>query len=159
MNMKYFCLQSKYLVKVFIVSFVLLFLPLKIGAKKNDGEQKLINLGYISYFPDFELTKDRKHIIFKIRNNTNLTISNIYGWIYQYKEGEPRSSLLVNNPNQGGILIEGGPHQGGKTVSWKFKLLPLRKPATPKDRYSLRTSNKSIFYYKHPLITSPSNNE
>ncbi len=73
-----------------------------------------------------------------------------------YQEGDPNSSTLVNNPNQGGLLIEGGPHNSGKIVSWKFKLLPLRKPATPKDRYALKTSNKSIFYYKHPLPNASS---
>ncbi len=154
--MKCFPLYFKCLTKVFIFCLALLFVPFELEGKQNEVQQDLIHLGFISYSPNFKLTKDRKHIIFKIKNNTSRTISNIYGWVYQYQEGDPNSSTLVNNPNQGGLLIEGGPHNSGKIVSWKFKLLPLRKPATPKDRYALKTSNKSIFYYKHPLPNASS---
>ena len=117
------------------------------------------NLGPISYANDYKLSPESDHITYRIKNQTALTIEQIYAWIYhaaEDEEGNTTSSTLVNNPHRGGIITEGKPHRPGDIAKWRF---PLIKRLTTKieglggggvnaKTFTLRVSPKGIFYPK-----------
>ena len=91
------------------------------------------------------------HIIFRIKNQSTLTIDKIYAWVYHVsedEEGNPLILSLVNNPHRGGVIIKGNPHRPGDIAEWRF---PLFKALTAKkigNKYTLRISHKGIFFAK-----------
>ena len=117
----------------------------------EDDTEEMVNLGPISYSTKFELPPKRNYIIFKIRNNTPQTISNIFGWVYHYQENENKveNLRLVNNPHRGGIIVEGKPHLSQEYARWRFPISPPPTPPNPEDRYILRTHAKGIFFSNH----------
>ncbi len=131
-----------------ILQILLSFQDSNAQSKEDNEEEKFINLGLISFSPKYIVTEDFRLIRFKIRNNTNRTISNMFPWIYKYKkseDGKASDFILVNNPHQGGLIQKNRIHPPGKKLFWQFKLVrpvPLEK----NQEYTLRVSPKSIFY-------------
>lgn len=107
----------------------------------------LVNLGHISFSPDYSLADDASFIVFKIRNNSARPISNIFAWIYKFtakKDEKPSDFVLVNNPNRGGWLVKGGSHAPGEIAEWRFPLTGAK--ASNEQKYTFRVSSKSIFF-------------
>ena len=112
-------------------------------------EADFVSLGLISYSPDYVLSKDYDFIVFKIKNLSGRTITEIFGWVYRSLEdagGEPNGVLLANNPHRGGTIVKGQPHRPGTIAQWRFPLLPSDPPPSSKDTYFLRVSPKGIFF-------------
>ena len=114
-------------------------------------EEEFNNLGYIAYSNNYKVAPEFDHITFRIRNQSTLSIDKIYGWVYHIsedEEGNPLVLSLVNNPHRGGVITKGNPHRPGDIADWRF---PLYKALTAKkvgDNYTLRISQKGIFYKK-----------
>jgi len=117
----------------------------------EEETEEFVNLGPISFSKNYELPPERNFIIFKIRNNTSNTISNIFGWVYHYleKENKFKNFHLINNPHRGGIIVKGKPHLSQGFARWRFPISSPSSPPTPDDRYSLRIHSKGIFFSTH----------
>ena len=93
-------------------------------------EEEFKNLGSIAYSNNYKVAPDFDHIIFRIRNQSTLSIDKIYGWVYHIsedEEGNPLILSLVNNPHRGGVITKGNPHRPGDIADWRF---PLYKALT-----------------------------
>ena len=115
---------------------------------ENAGE--FIDLGYISFSPKYTLADNAKNIMFKIRNNTTRSIANIYAWIYEVtKDNNKRVPVyrLLNNPNNGGILVKGGAHRPGTVVDWRFLLVSADKNNI-NGEYTLWVNHRGVFFTK-----------
>lgn len=122
--------------------------------KEKETNETFFNLGYISYSSIYVLSQDGMFITFKIRNNANRPVSNIFAWIYrnrESKEGEVSDFMLVNNPNKGGILLKGGAHKPGEIAEWRFSLTRAKDTVDPLEKYTIRVSPKSIFFGDNAL--------
>lgn len=118
-------------------------------AETDEEEIDFFNLGLISVSPNYILAEDAKFILFTIRNNTTRSISNIFGWVYEFIEDEQGVSSnfrLVNNPNQGGLIIKEKHHTPGTVVQWRFSLIASKQPVDPLKSFTLRISPKGIFF-------------
>lgn len=130
------------------------------GTDKSGKSVKsnFINLEYISFSPDFTLGDNASFIVFKIQNNSARPIANIFAWVYRIKKGKNKdtlSYLLANNPNKGGILVNGGTHAPGEIAEWRFPLTQTANPNDPIDpneKYTLRVSPKSIFFGDNAFV-------
>ena len=113
------------------------------------AEEEFNDLGFVAYAKDYKVAPEFDHIIFRIKNQSTLTIDKIYAWVYHVsedEEGNPLVLSLVNNPHRGGVIIKGNPHRPGDIAEWRF---PLFKALTAKKvgkTYTLRISHKGIFY-------------
>jgi len=114
-------------------------------------EDEFNDLGVIAYANDYKLAPEFEHITFRIRNQSTLTSDKIYAWIYHISEDEEANPLvlgLVNNAHRGGVITKGNPHRPGDIAEWRF---PVYKALTAKkvgNKYTLRISQKGIFYKK-----------
>ena len=140
-------------IKLLIVSVVILSLDEGNAlAQKNQNdsgkqEEEYINLGYISVSPKYKLGPRAKNIIFKIRNNATRSIQNIFGWVYEFQEGEEGEASefrLVNNPNKGGIIDKGGAHEPTKEENWRFPLIAANPPINPSNKFTLLVDPRGI---------------
>ncbi|MBI4389630.1 MAG: hypothetical protein HY580_05565 [Nitrospinae bacterium] len=126
------------------------FLPSDGSAQEKQAQKEdLINLGLVSYSPEYTLAPDASFIVFKIRNNSARSISSIFAWVYRYQEGNDGNAsnfVLVNNPNQGGLMLKSGRFAPGGTVEWKFALTKKAPADRTNEKYALRISPKSIFF-------------
>lgn len=123
------------------------------GSAQEKQAQKgnFINLGLVSYSPDYTLAPDASFIVFKIKSNSARSISNIFGWVYRYQEGSDGNAsnfVLVNNPNQGGLMLKGDRLAPGGVGEWKFALTKNAQADKDKGKYALRINPKSIFFSK-----------
>ena len=69
-------------------------------------------------------------------------------FIWTWFKENPLILSLVNNPHRGGVITKGNPHRPGDIADWRF---PLYKALTAKkigNKYTLRISQKGIFYKK-----------
>ncbi|MFQ5444352.1 MAG: hypothetical protein ACE5EK_07030 [Nitrospinales bacterium] len=127
--------------------------------EEPDDLQSFINLGLISFSPKYKLAENGNHIIFRIRNNSGRSISNIFGWVYSFtkgKDGKGTDFRLVNNPHKGGMIVKGGPHIPGKIIEWRFLLTEKILPEETKREFTLRVSQKSIFFMRlEPPVQKP----
>ena len=63
-------------------------------------EEEFNDLGFIAYANDYKVAPEFDHIIFRIKNQSTLTIDKIYAWVYHVsedEEGNPLILSLVNN--------------------------------------------------------------
>jgi hypothetical protein len=120
-----------------------------VRAQDEGVAENFVNLGLISISDLLTLPAKTKSIVFRIKNNTSRTISQIYGWVYKYDKvsnGRGKNFVLMNNPHRGGRVTEGAPHRPGTIAEWHFPL--VREPFTPNAEldYSLRVHPRSIFF-------------
>ncbi len=109
--------------------------------------QGFINYGFLDISIGYRITKDEKHLVYKIKNNTGKSIDTIFGQIYQIEKdemGRVVKNILANNPNASGILISKYPHKPSALGTWRFTL--EQKSSTQNVQYLLRVNNRSIFY-------------
>ncbi len=116
---------------------------------QEDDKERFINLGLISISDLYSLPSKTNTIVFRIKNNTARTISQIYGWVYMYDkgpDGKGTNFVLLNNPHRGGNIIKGAPHRPGTISEWNFPL--VREPfiANQEIGYTLRVHTRSIFF-------------
>ena len=139
--------------KFFFLAFVLnlTFVNSGVSQAPPPEEEEFNDLGFIAYANDYKVAPEFDHIIFRIKNQSTLTIDKIYAWVYHISEdekGNPQVLSLVNNPHRGGVITKGNPHRPGDIAEWRF---PLFKALTAKkegNKYTLRISHKGIFYTK-----------
>lgn len=125
-------------------------------AEKEDveTEEKFTNFGLISISNKFELSKDRKHVSFKIINNAGRSIANLFGWVYKYEEeatGKKINFVLANYPHKGGAYVLGGFHRPGKMGKWRF-ILKETVPLEVTPKFLLLVNMNSIFFAKIEVL-------
>jgi len=129
-------------------------------AQENVNE-KFANIGLISISNLYTLPDKTNTIVFRIKNNTTRTISQIYGWVYVYDvgpEGKEKNFVLLNNPHKGGNIVKGYPHSPGKISEWSFPLAREPLIADQQIKYTLRVHSRSIFFASvEPLNKSTTN--
>ncbi len=114
-------------------------------------EEEFEDVGFFADANDYKVAPDFDPSIFRIKNQSTLTIDKIYAWVYHVsedEEGNPLILSLVNNPHRGGVITKGNPHRPGDIAEWRF---PLFKALTAKkigNKYTLRISHKGIFFAK-----------
>ena len=116
---------------------------------QEDSKEKFVNAGLISISDLYTIPSSTNTIVFRIKNNTARTISQIYGWVYKFDKGpdeKGKNFVLLNNPHKGGNIIKGKPHQPGTVSEWSFPL--VRKPtiSNQETAYTLRVHSRSIFF-------------
>ena len=116
---------------------------------QEDSNEKFFNIGPISISNLNTIPSKKNNIVFKIKNNTSRTISQIYGWAYKFDkgpDGKTKNFVLLNNPHKGGMIIKGKPHRPGTVSEWSFPL--VRKPSSTNQEtsYTLRVHSRSIFF-------------
>jgi hypothetical protein len=116
---------------------------------QEDGKEKFRNLGLIGISTLHSLPEKTNTIVFRIKNNSSRTISQIFGWVYMYEKalsGKGKNWMLLNNPHRGGNIIKGKPHRPGTVSEWSFPL--VREPfiANQEIDYTLRVHSRSIFF-------------
>lgn len=134
---------------LYLAWLILLLAPIPVSAQADSPENELIDLGPISFSPDYNLSKDKSFIIFTIRNNTTRSIRGIFAWIYEFNEDEnnvPVNFRLANNPHKGGLSITGEAHVPGALTGWRFPLTPARLLNDKSQKFILRASPKGIFF-------------
>ena len=71
---------------------------------QEDIKEEFVNIGLIGVSKLHSLPEQTNSIVFRIRNNTTRTISQIYGWVYMYDKGpngKGNNFVLMNNPHKG----------------------------------------------------------
>ena len=116
---------------------------------QEDSNEKFFNIGPISISDLYTIPPEKNNIVFRIKNNTSRTISQIYGWTYMFDkgpDGKGKNFVLLNNPHKGGVIIKGKPHRPGAVSEWSFPL--VRKPSniSQETSYTLRVHSRSIFF-------------
>ena len=132
---------------VYALSFALNLAPLcfQVNGQEQKAE-KFTNIGAIAISDKYTLPDNRGAIVFRIRNNTTRSISQIFGKVYMIDKlaTDPRKKiLLINNPHKGGNIQKGGPHLPGTVSEWNFVL--AMKP-DQNLRYTLQVHPRSIFF-------------
>jgi hypothetical protein len=135
---------------VFALAFALNLAPLgfQVYGQGQNGE-KFTNLGAIAISDKYTLPKNRRAIVFRIRNNTTRSISQIFGRVYMIDKAtiEPsKKVLLINNPHKGGNIQKGSPHLPGTVAEWNFTLAVEPRLANQNLSYTLQVHPRSIFF-------------
>ncbi len=139
--------------KIFFVcalSFALNLAPLCFQVYgQNQSAERFTNIGAISISDKFTLPADRRAIIFRIRNNTTRSISQIFGKVYRVDKLATdlgKKFLLINNPHKGGNILKGNPHLPGAIAEWNFALAVQPVVADQNLSYTLQVHPRSIFF-------------
>jgi hypothetical protein len=112
-------------------------------------EEKFTNIGAIAISNKYTLPENRRAIVFRIRNNTTRSISQIFGKVYMIDKlaTDPgKKFLLINNPHKGGNIQKGNPHRPGTVSEWNFTLAVKPRSANQNLSYTLQVHPRSIFF-------------
>lgn len=139
--------------KIFFVSALTFFLNLfplcfQVYGQGQNAE-RFTNIGAIAISDKYTLPENRRAIIFRIRNNTSRSISQIFGKVYMTNKSETdpgKRILLINNPHKGGNIQKGSPHRPGTVAEWNFALAVEPVKADQNLSYTLQVHSRSIFY-------------
>jgi hypothetical protein len=116
---------------------------------QEEKDEKFTNIGAIAISNKYTLPKNRQAIIFRIRNNTTRSISQIFGKVFMIdnEATDPQKKiLLTNNPNKGGNILKGSPHLPGTIAEWNFVLAGKPRLSNQNIRYTLQVHPRSIFF-------------
>jgi hypothetical protein len=135
---------------VYALAFSLNLAPLcfQVYGQEQKGE-KFTNTGAIAISDKYTLPIKRRAIVFRIRNNTTRSISQIFGKVYMIDRlaTDPgKRFLLINNPNKGGNIQKGNPHIPGSIAEWNFPLAVKPRLADQNISYTLQVHPRSIFF-------------
>ena len=135
---------------VYALAFALNLAPLcfQVYGQEQKAE-KFTNIGAIAISDKYTLPINRHAIIFRIRNNTTRSISQIFGKVYMIDKSatDPRKKfLLINNPHKGGNMQKGSPHIPGTIAEWNFALTMKPRLADQNLSYTLQVHPRSIFF-------------
>ncbi|MBT5375904.1 MAG: hypothetical protein HOL15_03730 [Nitrospinaceae bacterium] len=125
---------------------------------QEDIKEEFVNIGLIGVSKLHSLPEQTNSIVFRIRNNTTRTISQIYGWVYMYDKGpngKGNNFVLMNNPHKGGNIIKGNPHRPGTVSEWSFPLVRAPFIANQEVDYTLRVHTRSIYFSKVEPPSAP----
>ena len=135
---------------VYILTFSLMLAPLCFQVYgQEEKDEKFTNIGAIAISDKYTLPKNRRAIIFRIKNNTTRSISQIFGKVFMINKeaSDPRKKLLLtNNPNKGGNILKGRPHLPGTIAEWNFVLAEKPRLADQNISYTLQVHPRSIFF-------------
>lgn len=134
---------------IFLFWMVLFQAHPKHSIAQEEGSEKFINIGLIGISSKYKIPVTTNTIVFRIRNNSTRTISQIFGWVYMYDkepDGKGKNFVLLNNPHKGGNIIKGKPHRPGAISEWSFPLVRKALPASNIIEYTLRVHPRSIFF-------------
>lgn len=121
---------------------------------EEDTQESFTNYGIISVSNRHELSKGRQHVSFNIINNSGRSITNLFGWVYRYEEGESGKKTnyaLVNFPHKGGVGENIMSHKPGRKAKWRF-LLKRAIPQEENPPFLLLVNMNSIFFAKTETI-------
>lgn len=148
-NLNSFLFIQKQLLFLSVLSLLSLISYPSISLAQEDVKEKFVNLGLISISVLYTLPSKTNSIVFRIKNNSARTISQIYGWVYMYDKGpsgKGTNFALLNNPHRGGTIIKGAPHRPGTISEWSFPLVREAIIANEEIDYTLRVHTRSIFF-------------
>ncbi|MBN4078343.1 hypothetical protein JYT29_03370 [Nitrospina gracilis] len=135
---------------VFALAFALNFAPLGFQVYGQEQKaEKFTNLGAIAISDKYTLPENRRAIVFRIRNNTTRSISQIFGKVYKINKSttDPKKKfLLINNPHRGANTLKGSPHLPGTIAEWNFVLAVKPRLADQNLSYTLQVHPRSIFF-------------
>ena len=135
---------------VCILTFALNLAPLCLQVYgQGQKEESFTNIGAIAISDKYTLPENRRAIIFRIRNNTTRSISQIFGKVYMVDKlaTDPgKKFLLINNPHKGGNILKGNPHLPGTIAEWNFALAVDPPFANQNLGYTLQVHSRSIFF-------------
>ena len=135
---------------VYILTFSLILAPLCFQVYgQEEKDEKFTNIGAIAISDKYTLPKNRRAIIFRIKNNTTRSISQIFGKVFMINKeaSDPRKKLLLtNNPNKGGNILKGSPHLPGTIAEWNFVLIQEPRLTDQQISYTLHVHPRSIFF-------------
>jgi len=135
---------------VYVLSFALNLSPLCFHVYGQEQKaEKFTNIGAIAISDKYTLPINRHAIIFRIRNNTTRSISQIFGKVYMIDKlaTDPRKKfLLINNPHKGGNILKGSLHLPGKVSEWNFVLAMKPRIANQNLSYTLQVHPRSIYF-------------
>jgi hypothetical protein len=135
---------------IYVLAFVLNLALLCVQAYGQEQKaEKFTNSGAIGISDKYTLPANRPAIIFRIRNNTTRSISQIFGKVYRINKlaTDPRKKiLLINNPHKGGNIHKGSPHLPGTIAEWNFSLATSPLLADQNVSYTLQVHPRSIFF-------------
>jgi hypothetical protein len=135
---------------VYALAFALNLAPLcfQVYGQEQKGE-KFTNIGAIAISDKYTLPTNRRAIVFRIRNNTTRSISQIFGKVYMIDKlatDPSKRFLLINNPHKGGNIQKGSPHLPGTIAEWNFVLAVEPRLANQNISYTLQVHPRSIFF-------------
>ena len=136
---------------VYALAFSLNLVPLCFQVYSQEQKtEKFTNIGAIAISDKYSVPVNRRGIIFRIRNNTTRSISQIFGKIYMIDKLETDPSkkfTLINNHHKGGNIQKGSPHLPGTVAEWNFALAVQPPSAKAKSvSYTLQVHPRSIFF-------------
>ncbi len=134
----------------YALAFALILVPFcfQVYGQEQDGE-KFNNIGAIAISDKYYLPPNRRAIVFRIRNNTSRSISQIFGRVFMIDKAATapgKKILLINNPHKGGNIQKGSPHLPGAIAEWNFPLAVKPRLANQNISYTLQIHPRSIFY-------------
>jgi hypothetical protein len=135
---------------VYALAFTLNLAPfcVQVFGQEQKGE-KFTNIGAIAISDKYTLPINRRAIVFRVRNNTTRSISQIFGKVYlidRLATAPGKRFVLINNPNKGGNIQKGSPHLPGAIAEWNFPLAVKPRLADQNISYTLQVHPRSIFY-------------
>ena len=142
-------MQNKFFF-VYALAFALNLAPLcfQVHGQEQKAE-KFTNIGAIAISDKYTLPTNRQAIVFRIRNNTTRSISQIFGKVYMIDKlatNPGNKFLLINNPHKGGNIQKGSPHRPGTITEWNFALAVKPRLADQNLSYTLQVHPRSIFF-------------
>jgi hypothetical protein len=143
-------IMQKKLFFVYALAFALNLAPLCFQVHSQEQKaEKFTNIGAIAISDKYTLPANRQAIIFRIRNNTTRSISQIFGKVYiidKLATNPGKKFLLINNPHKGGNIQKGSPHRPGTITEWDFTLAVKPRLADQNLSYTLQVHPRSIFF-------------
>ena len=118
-------------------------------AHGQEEEEKFTTIGPIGISNKYTIPKNKRAIIFRIKNNTSRSIKQLFGRVFKIDKSQTdpqKKFLLINNPHKGGSISKGKPHRPGAISEWHFTLA-LEPPAASEEiDYTLQVHPRSIFF-------------
>ena len=116
---------------------------------QEQKEEKFTNIGAIAISDKYTQPENRRAIVFRIKNNTTRSISQIFGKVYMIDKlatDPEKKFLLINNPHKGGNIRKGTLHLPGKISEWNFVLAMKPRMANQNLSYTLQVHPRSIYF-------------
>ncbi|MBC8284036.1 MAG: hypothetical protein H8E32_09500 [Nitrospinae bacterium] len=134
---------------IFLLTFVLSVLLPHYQVHSQDADEKFTTIGPIGISNKYTLPANRRAIVFRIKNYTSRSISQLFGRVFLIDKSQTdpqKKFLLINNPHKGGTILKGKPHRPGTISEWNFTLIREPLLANQNIEYTLQVHPRSIFF-------------
>ena len=134
---------------IFLLIFSLILFLSNNKAYGQEEEEKFANIGPIGISNKYTIPKNKRGIIFRIKNNSFRSIKQLFGRVFKIDKSQTdpqKKFLLINNPHKGGSISKGKPHRPGTISEWHFTLALEPQAANEEIEYTLQVHPKSIFF-------------